>query len=63
MVTSGVTVWLNVVLTGLVESLSSSGYATSVQATLNSILIVWISGGFWLALYGRFKPCPDQIEY
>jgi hypothetical protein len=63
MVTSGVAVWGNIVLTKLVESLSSGGYATIVQATLNSILIVWILGGFWLTLYGWFNPCPDQIEY
>jgi len=63
MATSGVAVWGNIVVTRLVESFSSSGYATLVQATLTSILIVWILGGLWLALYGWLNPCPNQITY
>lgn len=63
MFTSGIAIWVNIVVNNLVESLNPDWLGTAVQVIVYSILIIWIFAGFWLVLYGWFSPCPQPLEY
>jgi len=63
MLTSGIAIWVNIAVNNLAESLNPDWFGTVVRVIVYSILIIWISAGFWLVLYGWFSPCPQPLEY
>lgn len=63
MFTSGILLWSYLTLNAVLENPNPEWLSDSVQIVVPSILIVWITAGFWLALYGYFSPRKRPLEY
>lgn len=63
MLTSGIVLWLNLILNRTFENPNLEWLSDSIQVAVPSILIVWIFAGFWLALYGYFSPSKKPLDY